>query len=140
MAAAQAFAGRHQVVDGAGQDRRADQFVRCRIPFQPALQWAIGQCALIVDMQVVGQQRLGRLTAALRGRAGLRRLEQLAHSRTANHHRQIVLTQPEALAVYLPGLQGQGAQAEGDAETRAALRVGQSVQDATIGQCLAAAG
>lgn len=66
--------------------------------------------------------------------------EQFAGGAAADQDSEVVVAQAEPLAVGLPGLQGQAAQAESDAETRAALRIGQRIQDAAVGEGLTATG
>lgn len=65
---------------------------------------------------------------------------QRTDSRTAHENRHIFRPQTQPFPVGIARLQGQGAQAEGDGEAGAALWIGQTVEDPSVGDGLAAAG
>ncbi len=65
---------------------------------------------------------------------------QLAHGGATDHHRHFVIAQRQTVTVSVAGLQGEGAQTEGDGKTSAAAGVGKAIKDAAIGEGLAATG
>ena len=65
---------------------------------------------------------------------------QFAHGGATDHHRHLVIAQRQTVTVSVAGLQGEGAQTEGDGETGAASGVGEAIKDAAIGEGLAATG
>ena len=156
MAAARRFDCWHQVIDGAHQHGRFDQFLRIAVAMaravavrEPIAQRAFGQHTVVDHIAIVGQQFCGRFAAfsgdGLRHRLAyfclllLLALEQLPHGHTAHHDGERIVVQLDPLAKGHAGLQREGAQAQCHGETRTPRRVCQPIQDAAVAQCFARA-
>ena len=147
VAAPGAFAGGHQVVDGAYEHRGVEQAGGLGVPalravLQPALEGAVLEAALVADVVVFGEEltcRFAPLAGQVTG-AGLVVRMQCPGGGAAHQHGEIFGAEPEAFAVGVAGLQGEGAQPQGHREARPQPRVGEAVEDAGVGEGLAAAG
>ena len=137
-AAAQAFGGGREVVDGADQQRRGQQRAGLGITGEAHEQWVL-VIALEQHLPAFIEQVLAGSRAGGFGLCFVIR-EQVAAGRAAYFDGELGIVEVQVVLKAAPGLQSQRTQAHGEGTAQARFGVGQRVHDAGVAQRFAAAG